>query len=115
MRGAITFFCAVILVWSAGMARGQSWEPTYGPMGNTPYSITEINHTLFIGTDWGNFRSYDGGDSWEKLTWWGCPEYFYSYASFWASGKRIYSNNNFSTDNGDTWNAIGELPEHVIK
>ena len=111
MRGAITFFCAVILVWGPGVARGQSWEPTYGPTGNTPYDLFAYNGRFFLNTYWGNYRSDDRGRTWQKLN----LDTHTPFFQFCANGNKIYADNNFSVDGGDTWCPITALPPGIIK
>lgn len=91
------------------------WEHLKGPNGGIIGDIrADSKGTLFAGTylSRGLFRSYDGGETWERLEY--AFDEFQVYSIYISPEDHIYVGNNYghkiylSTDGGDTWSTSSE-------
>lgn len=113
MKHSCLFFTLYLLVTAFGL-RSQQWQPTYGPGGNTPWDIKEINGSLFLAADWGNYRSDNGGQNWIRLDL-PAPQYGGSITSFWPIDQKIYFRNYVSSDGGNSWMLTGNTDAAIIR
>jgi photosystem II stability/assembly factor-like uncharacterized protein len=95
---------------------GLNWMELHADSTHTPFNCVMVNSEdiLFIGTEYGLFRSYDDGDTYEELDWWGGVDNF----PFVNPDRIIFARGNKimrSSDNGASWTRCDDgLPHSGI-
>lgn len=114
VRTLLILILTVLAAHGAG-AQGLVWKRAAGPYGGVIRTIAAAGNRAFVGTDYGIYRSLDGGERWERVgaSIFSAPVEYLAVtdgAVVAALGVLLFR----SSDNGVTWTNVHTMPNAVI-